>query len=80
MQGMRLLILNAKGIPINHGTIVQTITSKKYLCRFATNPVVSRIVGLKELQTFQLFSDDDEMSRFIAAITKLNPPVNSEKE
>jgi hypothetical protein len=76
---MKLLMLNTKGVPINHGTIVQTITTKKYLCRFEATPVNSRIVRLKELETFHLFSNDDELNRFIEAIVKVTPPINDKE-
>ncbi len=76
MQGMRFCIVNTKGVPINHGIIVQTITTKKYLCRFAATPAFSRVVRLKELETFHLFSDDDELNKFIATIVKVVPPTD----
>ena len=74
MQGMRFLVLDKNGIPINHGIIAQAITPERYLCRFAATPVVSRVVRLEELETYNLFPDDKEMNAFIDAIKKADPP------
>ena len=75
MQGMRFLMLNEQGQPINHGIIAQTITAERYLCRFSANPPMSRVVRLDEIETWQLFPTDDELNKFIKAIVAQKPPV-----
>ena len=70
MQGMRFLILNEEGKPINHGIIAQRITPEKYLCSFTRNPPVARVCDLTEIQGWNLFPTDDAMNAFIESIQK----------
>ena len=71
-------MLNEQGEPVNHGIIAKTITAERYLCRFARDPVLSRVVRLDEIETWQLFPTDDELNKFISAIAKdaVVPPAD----
>ena len=74
MEGMRFLLLNEKGEPVNHGIITKTITAERYLCHFARDPVMSRVARLEEIETWQLFASDDDLNKFISSIAKANKP------
>lgn len=81
MQGMRFLLLNEKGKPINHGIISQKITPEKYLCTFTRNPQVSRVCDITEIEGWNLFPTDDALNDYIEAIRKEEkvaaPPADS---
>lgn len=82
MQGMRFLLLNEDGKPINHGLIAQKITPEKYLCSFTRNPPVSRVCDLTEIQGWNLFPTDDALNIFIESIAKdpdKAPPAGKKK-
>ena len=68
MQGMRFLLLNEKGIPVNHGQILQKITDDRFLCYFARKPAVSRVCNLDEIALWNLFPDDDAQNEFLLAV------------
>lgn len=70
MQGLKFLLLNQEGKPINHGLIVERITPEKYLCQFERNPPSARVCDLQEIQLWNLFPTDDAMNAFIASVGK----------
>lgn len=80
MQGMKFLILNKDGKPINHGIIATQITPEKYLCSFTRNPPVSRVCDLSEIQSWNLFPTDDALNAFIAMIVKRDTPPPKKKK
>ncbi len=64
MQGMRFLILNEQGKSVNYGIITNIPAPGKFLCKFMLAPVVSRVVDVKELETYNLFDTQAEMDAF----------------
>lgn len=68
MQGMRFLMLNEQGQPLNHGVIVSKVTDERYLCTFARNPQVTRLCHVDEIGQWNLFPTDDAMNAFILNI------------
>ncbi len=70
MQGMKFLIVNSKGESVNYGFIVSIPAPGKFLCKFLLVPTVSRVVDIKELETFNLFDSHAEMDTFIKQLTE----------
>lgn len=68
MQGMRFVLLGEKGIPLNHGQILQKVTEDRYLCQFARKPTVCRLCHVDEISTWNLFINDDNVNEFIASL------------
>ncbi len=73
MEGMHFLLVNEQGKPMGHGVIAQRINQDRYLCTFARQPQVSRVVGVDEIATWNLFPNQDAMNAFIAALPKAKP-------
>ena len=69
MQGTRFLIVDENGQATNHGIILQQITPERYLCRFVKRPAVQRIIRLDEIETWNLFQNDEELNAFITQLT-----------
>lgn len=75
MQGFKFLVLDQQGAAVNHGIIAQTITPEKYLCQFARKPTSCRVVRIEEIETWNLFPDDDSMNNFVSALNaNIEPP------
>lgn len=68
MQGMRFVLLGEKGVPINHGQILQKVTEDRYLCQFARKPTVCRLCHVDEISGWNLFISDDNVNEFIASL------------
>lgn len=73
MQGFRFLIVDKDNKPTNHGIIVREITPERYLCAFARLPVVHLIISLDQLMLYSLFPDDDQLNKFILALSTPEP-------
>lgn len=65
MQGMFFLIMNTKNDLANYGTIIQQITSEKYLCQFLITPASCRVVSVEELSLFHLFPNKEQQDTFL---------------
>lgn len=68
MQGMKFLLLNEQGTPLNHGVILQKVTNEHYLCTFARTPQVTRLCHVNEITGWNLFPNDEAMNAFILSI------------
>lgn len=79
MEGMHFLLVNEQGKPMGHGVIAQRINQDRYLCTFLRNPQVSRVVGIDEIGTWNLFPNQDAMNAFIAQLPKAKPAPDPKK-
>ena len=82
MEGMNFLLVNEQGKPMGHGIIASRINENRYLCTFLRQPQVSRVVGVDEIATWNLFPNQDAMNAFVAALPKSpgTPPPPPSKE
>lgn len=78
MQGMRFLVLDQEGRPVNHGNIVQKVSDEKYLLQFMRAPSSCRLVHTDEIMGYTLFPTDEALNQFIAELTKQVPPPELE--
>ena len=80
MQGVHFLVLDQKGRPASHGVILQQITPERYLCHFARAPSSCRIHRLEVLENWHLFTTEQHMNDFIAAIVRQDTPPPPKKK
>jgi hypothetical protein len=69
MQGYHFLVVTQDG-PISQGVIQRQLTENYYLCKFITSPVVTRVIGLAQIETWNLFPNEEEMADFVTTIVK----------
>jgi hypothetical protein len=68
MQGYHFLVIGENRI-LTQGKIMRPITDEYWLCKFVTKPVVTRVIRIDQIETWNLFANDQELGEFIADTT-----------
>ena len=65
MQGYHFLVVNKDGQFISQGVILRQLTEERYLCKFLSKPVVTRVIHIDEIAQWNLFPNEQEMDEFV---------------
>ena len=73
MKNYLFVIVDQNG-PITRGIILKQMTDEFWLVKYTTSPIVTRVISINQIETWNLFENEQELGAFLTALVAKPAP------